>query len=105
MIFVRRCPARFAFVLGSRFRRWLLQPARVVASLGLTGPSRVLDLGAGSGVMAEALLDGLPQVRVALLDAQRGMIARARRRLSSRGTARVGLVVGVAERLPYVGGF
>ena len=44
--------------------------------------ARILDLGSGSGILAEILLDRYPSVRVALLDISSNMLAVAERRLS-----------------------
>jgi tRNA (cmo5U34)-methyltransferase len=43
--------------------------------------ARVLDLGGGTGALSAAVLDGLPGVRVTLLDLDPEMLAEARRRL------------------------
>lgn len=101
MIFLRRCPARFAFLLEGSLRRWLLQPNRLVASLPLPDGARVLDLGAGSGVVAESVLRQMRGGRLTLLDAQRRMILRARRRLVPVPGVRPAFSVGVAEFLPF----
>ena len=52
----------------------------------LTGPTvRVLDLGGGTGALSSAILDGLPQARVTVLDIDAEMLAEARRRLARFG--------------------
>jgi tRNA (cmo5U34)-methyltransferase len=43
---------------------------------------QVLDLGGGTGALSAAVLDGLPGVRVTLLDVDPEMLAEARRRLA-----------------------
>jgi tRNA (cmo5U34)-methyltransferase len=43
--------------------------------------AHVLDLGGGTGALSAAVLDGLPSVRVTLLDVDPDMLAEARRRL------------------------
>jgi tRNA (cmo5U34)-methyltransferase len=43
--------------------------------------AHVLDLGGGTGALSAAVLDGLPGVRVTLLDVDPDMLAEARRRL------------------------
>ncbi len=45
----------------------------------------VLDLGGGTGALSAAVLDGLPEVRVTLLDVDRDMLGEARRRLAGYG--------------------
>jgi tRNA (cmo5U34)-methyltransferase len=49
---------------------------------------RVLDLGGGTGALSAAVLDGLPGVRVSVLDVDADMLEEARRRLA-RFTDRV----------------
>src|SRR5919112_4114081 len=44
--------------------------------------ARVLDVGAGTGALSEAVLNGLPQARVTLLDVDADMLAEARGRLA-----------------------
>ena len=48
-------------------------------------PVRVLDLGAGTGLLAERILDALPDGVVTCLDFSPAMIAEARRRLARFG--------------------
>jgi tRNA (cmo5U34)-methyltransferase len=45
----------------------------------------VLDLGGGTGALSAAVLDGLPGVRVTVLDVDREMLGEARRRLARYG--------------------
>jgi tRNA (cmo5U34)-methyltransferase len=45
-------------------------------------PAHVLDLGGGTGALSAAVLDGLPGVRVTVLDVDPDMLAEARRRLA-----------------------
>jgi tRNA (cmo5U34)-methyltransferase len=47
--------------------------------------ARILDLGGGTGALSAAVLDGLPEVRVTLLDVDGAMLAEARRRLARFG--------------------
>jgi len=47
--------------------------------------AHVLDVGAGTGALSEAVLEGLPQARVTLLDVDVEMLAEARRRLQGFG--------------------
>lgn len=44
--------------------------------------AHVLDLGGGTGALASAVLDGLPDARVTVLDVDSDMLAEARRRLA-----------------------
>ena len=45
------------------------------------GPSRVIDLGAGTGALSERILTALPDVQMILLDADPEMLAKAEARL------------------------
>jgi tRNA (cmo5U34)-methyltransferase len=47
--------------------------------------ARVLDLGGGTGALSAAVLAGLPQARVTVLDVDSAMLAEARRRLARFG--------------------
>ena len=47
--------------------------------------AHVLDLGAGTGALSGAVLDGLPGARVTVLDVDPDMLAEARRRLAGFG--------------------
>lgn len=58
-----------------------------VELLAALTPARghVLDLGGGTGALSAAVLEGLPRVRVTVLDVDRDMLDEARRRLSGYG--------------------
>ncbi len=47
--------------------------------------AHVLDLGGGTGALSAAVLAGLPEARVTVLDVDRAMLGRARRRLGRFG--------------------
>src|SRR3977135_1205292 len=47
--------------------------------------AHVLDLGGGTGALSAAVLRGLPEVRVTVLDVARAMLDEARRRLARFG--------------------
>jgi tRNA (cmo5U34)-methyltransferase len=47
--------------------------------------ARVLDLGGGTGALSAAVLAGLPEARVTVLDVDRDMLGEARRRLARFG--------------------
>ena len=56
----------------------------VLAALG-PADGHVLDVGGGTGALSSAVLDGLPGVRVTVLDVDPEMLAEARRRLARFG--------------------
>jgi tRNA (cmo5U34)-methyltransferase len=62
--------------------------------------ARVLDLGAGTGALSTAVLEGLPGVRITLLDVDRDMLAEARRRLEPFGDRVAFLERSFLEPLP-----
>jgi len=61
--------------------------------------AHVLDVGAGTGALSEAVLEGLPQARVTLLDVDVEMLAEARRRLQGFGD-RVASARAASDPLP-----
>jgi tRNA (cmo5U34)-methyltransferase len=67
--------------------------AAEAAALGRTGPVRVLDLGAGTGLLSGVLAGALPDTTFVLLDEAPAMLARAAERLAPLGD-RVSTVVG-----------
>jgi tRNA (cmo5U34)-methyltransferase len=66
-------------------------------ALSLRPPLAVLDLGAGTGLLAQRVLDAHPRASLTLLDGAPGMLARARARLGDRCRYREG---DFAEVLP-----
>jgi tRNA (cmo5U34)-methyltransferase len=56
----------------------------LLAQLAPPAP-RVLDLGGGTGALSAAVLDGLPEARVTILDVDAAMLGEARRRLARFG--------------------
>src|ERR1700757_917293 len=56
----------------------------LLAALAPAG-GHVLDLGGGTGALSAAVLEGLPGVRVTVLDVDREMLGEARRRLAGYG--------------------
>jgi tRNA (cmo5U34)-methyltransferase len=62
----------------------LVTGVELLAALAPPG-ARVLDLGGGTGALSAAVLDGLPQARVTLLDVDTAMLGEARRRLAPFG--------------------
>lgn len=62
-----------------------------------TSPFRVLDIGCGTGALAEHVLNALPACRLTGVDISPEMLRQARRRLNGEAT----FVVGDAEKLPF----
>ena len=89
-VYVREIDRRFGPVVDG-----------VVARAALRSDQRVLDLGTGTGAVAEraAALVG-PSGRVLGVDISPEMLARARRRVTTRGLTNVAFREGRAEALP-----
>jgi len=71
-----------------RYDEMLALAARTVAE---TGPEHVLDLGAGTGALSQAVLAHCGQCRVTLIDVDSEMLDRARARLASH-SSRIGFL-------------
>lgn len=75
-----------------------------VAALARSGPVRVLDLGAGTGLLSGALAVALPQASFVLLDEAPAMLAKATERLAPLGDRVTTVVADLRDPLPD-GGF
>lgn len=64
---------------------------------GLPASARVLDLGAGTGLLSGLLLERVPVERIDLVDVSEGMLAVARQRFTTDGCARVTFTVAAME--------
>jgi tRNA (cmo5U34)-methyltransferase len=71
-----------------------------VAALGRSGPVRVLDLGAGTGLLAAALASALPEATFVLLDEAPAMLEQARERLSPLADRVETVVADLVDPLP-----
>jgi tRNA (cmo5U34)-methyltransferase len=73
--------------------------AAAVEAVGLSGrpPGRVLDLGAGTGLLAGFVAEAFPAARLTLLDGAGAMLVQARERLGERASYVVG---DLADPLP-----
>lgn len=94
-------PHELAFLLLTPLRALVLSPAEVVRRLGAAPDARVLEIGPGPGYFSRAVAGHLGSGRLELLDLQREMLAKARRRLLRDGRATAGFTQGDAARLPY----
>jgi ubiquinone/menaquinone biosynthesis C-methylase UbiE len=79
---------------------WALE----LALAGVPQPTRVLDLGTGTGVVAKALAERYPDAEVVGIDLSPGMIEEAVRKLSPELTGQVRFEVGDAAGLDYPDG-
>ncbi len=71
---------------------------------GVPPPSRILDLGTGTGVVAIALAERYAEAEILGLDLSPGMIEEARRKLTPALAGRVSFEVGDAAALPFPDG-
>lgn len=94
-------PHELAPLLLVPLRRMVLSPAGVVEMLQLTPASRVLEVGPGPGYFSVAVAGAVPSGRLDLVDIQREMLAKARRRLRRAGVTNTGCTQASAERLPF----
>ncbi len=74
--------------------------AAEVAALGRSGPVRILDLGAGTGLLTAAVLARLPEASVVLLDEAPQMLDQARERLGHLGDRLEVVVADLRDPLP-----
>jgi len=74
--------------------------AAEVAALDRSGPARVLDLGAGTGLLSSVLAKVLPEASFVLVDEAPAMLARAQDRLAPLGDRVQVLVADLRDPLP-----
>lgn len=74
--------------------------AAEVAGLGRSGPVRVLDLGAGTGLLSGVLAAALPEASFVLLDEAPAMLERATARLAPIAGRVTTVVADLREELP-----
>jgi ubiquinone/menaquinone biosynthesis C-methylase UbiE len=73
---------------------WIVDPAKVVSLLGLTGTERVLDVAGGTGAVAQAIVQAT-KAHVTVLDASAKMLAQVPTH------KRIQTVHGIATSLPF----
>jgi uncharacterized protein len=94
-------PHELAFVLLLPIRRFVLSPDELVQHLQLRPAFRVLEVGPGPGFFSVAVARSLSQGRLELVDIQREMLQKARRRLRRARVANVGYTQASAAWLPF----
>lgn len=95
-------PHQMSPILELPIRRVLVTPAQLADRLHLTKTSRVLEVGAGSGVFSVELAGRLPQGHLELFDLQGEMLAKAQRKIEAAGFQEVvGYTEGDARKLPF----
>ena len=94
-------PHELAAVLLLPLRRIVLSPQKLISHLHLTRASRVLEVGPGPGFFSIDVARAIPEGRLELVDIQREMLQKARRRLRRSGVANVGYTQATAATLPF----
>jgi tRNA (cmo5U34)-methyltransferase len=74
--------------------------AAEAAALGRSGPVRVLDLGAGTGLLSGVLAAALPAAELVLLDEAPAMLERAKDRLAPLGDRVTTVVADLRDPMP-----
>jgi ubiquinone/menaquinone biosynthesis C-methylase UbiE len=97
-------PHQLAFLLLVPLRGLLLSPRGLCERLRLERGSRVLELGPGPGYFSVEVARRVPQGRLVLLDLQREMLTKARRRLRRAAAANVDYAQADATALPLRAG-
>ncbi|HXG85544.1 MAG TPA: methyltransferase domain-containing protein, partial [Pyrinomonadaceae bacterium] len=91
-----------SFILEWRWRNWLLSPEGLVKRLPLKKDSRVLEVGSGSGFYSVAVAKAIPKGKLELLDLQKEMLEKARRKMDSAGLKNVAYTAAIAdEPIPF----
>ncbi|HWX98966.1 MAG TPA: methyltransferase domain-containing protein [Mycobacterium sp.] len=95
-------PHQAAFMLNNPLRRAIVNPARKVDGLGLTGSEHVLEVGPGPGFYSVEIARRLTYGRLDLFDIQPEMLETARRQLERAGFRDIGYAAGQAgEGFPF----
>jgi SAM-dependent methyltransferase len=95
-------PHELSGLLLLPLRRVILSPEQLVEQLRLSTRSRVLEIGPGPGFFSPAVARAVRDGRLELVDIQREMLLKARRRLRARELSRVGLTQAGADALPFI---
>lgn len=94
-------PHELAWMLLLPGRGLLFSARRLVRELAPRPDARVLELGPGPGYFSIAVARAVPDGRLALVDLQREMLAKARLRLQRAGAANVSFTQASADCLPF----
>ena len=94
-------PHQLAAMLLFPLRRMVFSPEKLVRHLHFAGTSRVLEVGPGPGFFSIDVARAIPQGRLELVDIQREMLQKARRRLRRAGVRNAGYTQANAVALPF----
>jgi len=95
------CPYQLSFILDFPLRRLILSPQKLADRLHLKEDFKVLEIGPGSGFFSVEVARRIPQGHLELLDLQKEMLEKARRKIESAGLHNVGFTQGDAVDLPF----
>jgi len=88
-------------MLLAPFRSILLSPRELVARLHLSETSSVLELGPGPGFFSVCVARSIPNGHLYLVDLQREMLQKVRRRLFRTSLGNVSFIQANATALPF----
>jgi uncharacterized protein len=94
-------PHELAALLLFPLRRIVLSPGKLIPHLHLVRESCVLEIGSGPGFFSIEVAQAIPLGRLELVDVQREMLRKARRRLQRAGVVNAGYTQATASRLPF----
>lgn len=94
-------PHQFAFLLLLPFRGLILSPKVLVQRLCPKQTSRVLEVGPGPGYFSIHVARSVPSGHLCLVDIQREMLQKARRRIRRAGIKNTSFVQASATELPF----
>ncbi len=95
---------RLALAYDQRgLQRFAYRPTHdaVIAQLDGVRPSRIVDLGCGTGQLTRRLIERFPDATVVAVDLSPGMLARAADRLDPLGSESPAIMRADAQRLPF----
>ena len=95
---------RLALAYDQRgLQRFAYRPTHdaVIAQLDGVRPSRIVDLGCGTGQLTRRLIERFPDATVVAVDLSPGMLAKAADRLDSVGSEPPAIVRADAQHLPF----
>ena len=94
-------PHSLSWLIDNPVRGWLLSPSTLMERLPIRPRDWILEVGPGSGFFSVELAKRVPHGHLELLDIQREMLDKSRRKLKRAGISNVGFTVADAGvRLP-----
>ncbi|MBD3159357.1 MAG: methyltransferase domain-containing protein [Candidatus Lokiarchaeota archaeon] len=94
------CPYEFSFTLMNPFRRFILSPSELLDRLQLAKDFCVLELGPGPGYFSPEVAKALTEGHLLLVDIQKEMLERNRKRLQKQSIANAASIHGDGCSLP-----